>query len=1175
MSVQERAGFDASRLEIPRDRARRIQRSEEMLCRSLNLGTTVAVVGSGCSLALGYPGWSSLVGGILQGSIAALESEGGDAMSGDVALLKSYAEKLASGKNQGADDFTFYLGGCQRVVARLAEKKKPFYGFIHEEYGIRECDREVEYNPFKALLALPISRFITTNYDCEIEQHLHIRHGISPREFGLDGRPRRDEERTSELSFCQKIEDCEPLTRFVLATRHEKPMVFHCHGRFDQGDTIIATEADYQRWYLGDRNGFGSHFRQAIELLFGSNPLLFVGYGMKDEDLLKPLRFLGAADPERKSSRPLFALLGEEVEAKDWICHQQLFERFGVNVIPFTFASKVPKKMSLALSRALLRLGKMRHRRRDEYLEKPFIRRVILPNRPPDIYQHYVLENGDETKQEVVLAERQVEQMLKKLLAMVRRHQRVICITGPGGTGKTWHAIRLMHKVKKESSEFKGFFFWSSYYADDSLTGLDRVLAYLDPKSNKRGSRLHRFRQCLADGPYLLVFDGFERLLVERGEPGVGKPPRKASEEFLKMISSPDNRGTVIITSRLWPETLTGAEKVSLQPLRAEHLQNLALFRPFSNYISPLCSLLDGHTYALLLAGHYLNQQLAGAGRGSGVDDPVRALKRELAAAHPGRRINQLLKMVLGSMDRRWQGMAYPFLERIAVFMSPLNSTTVEICFRLACESLKINRADTTKLNALLKDLRDSHILFKMSTFQGDSSRSAYTVHPTVRSFLFHQSSRVTTDILPNFTLPGFTSGTAVVHPVSRESSKMVKALFKEILHEAERAGSQRDAPNQERARWLCRSAFSVLRSRMEALTTPRWCGYRDYIIMLVRLIDQIKKLSPALWDFRDNHQLSKVEDAQGILFADELAWLYNDLGLAYCAEGSMTDCFAAWEQGYEINRIIEGEEPLGQYVVQSQLHLAHTFLELGQLQDFESYLVETKKSNHSLDDQDYKGRISGYFGLLAHLGGNLQVADKHYKNAMRTVRLAGGNPRAESIFSRHRADLQLEMGNWEEAEKLIRVSYSVAEAGQHPDLVAFAAVTRGRLYRKNGAFERAREEYQTGLEYARKFGIRRLESDALAQLARLALDLHDYETARTKAVEALSIANQLGLGLRQTHTLVILGLATLKGGQRQTGLAYLRHAHDQAKKQQYFLRAREVQEVLQKEGEMLPSQWF
>ncbi len=104
--------------------------------------------------------------------------------------------------------------------------------------------------------------------------------------------------------------------------------------------------------------------------------------------------------------------------------------------------------------------------------------------------------------------------------------------------------------------------------------------------------------------------------------------------------------------------------------------------------------------------------------------------------------------------------------------------------------------------------------------------------------------------------------------------------------------------------------------------------------------------------------------------------------------------------------------------------------------------------------------------------------------------------------------------------------------------------------------------------------GIRRLEADVLSELSRLALDLNDGGTARSCALQAMRLANLLGMGLKQTHTLVTLGLAALREQRRELGLGYLRHARALAAHQEYWLRAREAEQHLLLEGGPIHFEW-
>ena len=89
-----------------------------------------------------------------------------------------------------------------------------------------------------------------------------------------------------------------------------------------------------------------------------------------------------------------------------------------------------------------------------------------------------------------------------------------------------------------------------------------------------------------------------------------------------------------------------------------------------------------------------------------------------------------------------------------------------------------------------------------------------------------------------------------------------------------------------------------------------------------------------------------------------------------------------------------------------------------------------------------------------------------------------------------------------------------------------------------------------------------------VCELARLALNLGDWETARSRAVDSLMIANELWLGLRRSHALLVLGKAMIEMQNPKLGIAYLRQAVNLARKQGYLLRAQEAEKELRAFGE-------
>jgi tetratricopeptide (TPR) repeat protein len=431
-----------------------------------------------------------------------------------------------------------------------------------------------------------------------------------------------------------------------------------------------------------------------------------------------------------------------------------------------------------------------------------------------------------------------------------------------------------------------------------------------------------------------------------------------------------------------------------------------------------------------------------------------------------------------------------------------------------------------------------------------------------VRSFIFTQRHGVPSDGLPNFTLAGFTSGNASVHPGSEAGKKVTDDLFQRICEKGEALALS----DVKTARKLCRSAFGVMRSRMEANTASRWTSYGEYVRYGIRVATLAKHLTEPRWTYADRAYAKRLESDEAVLYADELAWLYNDVGLSLCSEGYMADAYSVWEQGFEIDRVTDSEDEGGQYIVQSRLHMSHVFLELGRLREAAEYLEATERANASYKDIDFRARIEGYRGLLEHLTGNLEEADRLYRRAVRVLQ-RGHNIRAESIFTRHWADLMLSRDDTAEAGRLARRAYILAIEGNFPDLELFARKAQAHVLRAQRKFPQAQSEYFIALEGARARGIRRLQSDILSELARLALDIGDWETARWRAMSSLMLANEMSLGLRCTHGLVILGLATLQSGDRDLARQYLHAARDMANQQGYYLRGREAELELQRLG--------
>ena len=189
----------------------------------------------------------------------------------------------------------------------------------------------------KLAYRLGIKRFATTNYDLELERFCadigfapnsahEKRHSNHVNErYGPLGARTRD----MTLSEGHAAE----LISFAMGEGNRAIDIVHLHGRATDDDDIVITERDYQLKYVRDDRQ-SQLFRQGLELTFGSNPILFVGLGMSEGDVLRPLREFAVSESRR--NRSLIALRAHTGDVrKDEQFTAQQYTRYGVHIVHF------------------------------------------------------------------------------------------------------------------------------------------------------------------------------------------------------------------------------------------------------------------------------------------------------------------------------------------------------------------------------------------------------------------------------------------------------------------------------------------------------------------------------------------------------------------------------------------------------------------------------------------------------------------------------------------------------------------------------------------------------------------------------------------------------------------------------------------------------------------------
>lgn len=194
----------------------------------------------------------------------------------------------------------------------------------------------------KIIRRLDVTNFITTNYDFEIERFFadsgFSRFGPSTLAAG-DARTLEsdDDFRSDHLGATLKDrtfkrERAAELVNFSVGKERVGANVFHLHGRATRDDGLVISERNYLDLYLSE-DGDRETVDEAIGLAFSSSPVLFVGLGMTETDMLRPLRQFISNRDRTMGYNAITLLPAEKGYAARVKTASALYLRYGVHTI--------------------------------------------------------------------------------------------------------------------------------------------------------------------------------------------------------------------------------------------------------------------------------------------------------------------------------------------------------------------------------------------------------------------------------------------------------------------------------------------------------------------------------------------------------------------------------------------------------------------------------------------------------------------------------------------------------------------------------------------------------------------------------------------------------------------------------------------------------------------------
>lgn len=1267
------------------------RRHARMIARSINTGRAVAFVGSGLSACANYPTWAELVRTVvafveglytmpdksrsvsttphrgdyqraqvqvlseklitapvqreLDGLFAGLDLNCDGDQTRQKEILRNIRTKLTGHRIDTArldtTAFPTYLGLCEAAFSEIGGTKfRNLVGSMFRREGGSDAGSggRVAYDDlFRSLtLDLGIKRFITTNYDLELELAFkRILHTPTVRPCARDVALDSDDPPETVLSLNFDEGRSDDLIRFALALPGYERGIFHCHRSIEDVDRMVVTEQDYQRLYLAE-DPSQHRFREALQLAFLANPIIFVGIGLQEDDLLRPLRLVASRDPRQRRDPAWFAVLpGQGPEGRDSLEGERLAARYGVKAWRFDGeVTDFPK-----------RLRDLRRERHDwwrGWQQKPPIREAVF-SRPRKglMMRHRILAPTR-------IFERHHRSQLAGLRAKLRRH-RLVLVVGPDGSGKgtLGEQIVSVNRTRvRAGAKPSPAFFASLRFSNDLGSILEAAARHLAASCaiRLRTTTPHeRLLEAVERTPNGLVVIGSLQRVLEPSRPGLlfslrsgrrdpdapawcaAEAPDCAdddsdpdgqrtvdlgdpiSSEVLGLLSglaalslNGRLRSRVVLTSSLlptiadrkldavlraatWDAALLSRED-ALEPFRS-------LARGLHSKVEDIRRVLHGHVFAMSIVVDLIRRRR----QPDDIEVLLDGLYGDLTASNQFRRPLHVAERAIRELRRFADAedhLADAVLRTICLFSTPVDAVAIQA----SMGQHGSDPGDPGMLGRALRVLVERRLLFEIAGFGPDPrSRGAprYMAHSLVRQALLHGQGAGPYGVAESqrFVLSGFAEK-GVLRP--REFSRIYKRLGDTVvalLGQAENARDDRKA-GTDRVREMARAAFGVIRARLSIVEIPRlehlpWLEdfhgrelslLESYKMRLLRLLNVTRGVPGPLWSHHTSLEAGKAtaakrhppfEHPDGVLYIDELGWLYNEIALTSFMEGELHDAFALARMVQDVSDAAEWNPVLrrGQGIrsAQAALTLGQVQIERGNLSAARRYLEDALGQARRVRDVDLWARAQGFLGLLAHLSADCDAAQKRYDVALERLRGAG-NLRALSIFLRHRASLNVSIGKRDDARLDVQSAISAAHAGHFPDLYHYANVVSA----KHEAAEepvKATQMLERALLFSRRLGSRRLECEVLRTLGRVALVVGDTHEAAKLAREALGMAATLGLGLQIPATLMVLSEAVERRQDPDAARRLLHAARKLAHNQGYRLRVDKVDRILVRLG--------
>ena len=274
--------------------------------------------------------------------------------------------------------------------------------------------------------------------------------------------------------------------------------------------------------------------------------------------------------------------------------------------------------------------------------------------------------------------------------------------------------------------------------------------------------------------------------------------------------------------------------------------------------------------------------------------------------------------------------------------------------------------------------------------------------------------------------------------------------------------------------------------------------------------------------DLIDWHQVPKTTRP---FYPNEIAWLYNEQGLCKLVQGRVNEALKLFSQCEDLLRTLRWQFNDPQGVSYSSLRIlrlnnALALIENGRSVDAVRTLENMANRTPPTDREDVTltpAIARGYLGLVYHLQGRLDSADRCYRKAIQTA-IKKDVPRATAIFLRHRSDLYRGVGELEKAEELVNRAIYEANSTRQMDIFHLGRISLARI-----RYSKDRSDVGSALvlldaaaTYAERLGIPKIQVEVDSFRSQILLEKGDLDAAGDCLVKAIATASRFGMNLRK-----------------------------------------------------------